>query len=90
MNGIVYPSSGAAFGLQTAMNARLGYPKPATSRGAACPPHPFGQTTTCAPVHPHPSATQFALQESAEVLAQEGSVPLGAGVRQTLTPDWFA
>lgn len=89
MNGIIYPSAGAAFGLQTAMNARLGYPRPATSRGSACPPHPFGETTTCANVIPHPTLPQFALQETPEILAQESNVPIGAGVRAVLDATWI-
>lgn len=89
MNGIMFPAQAAAVALQTAMDAHLGYPKPATSRGSACPPHPFGQTLTCANVIAHPTLPQFALQESAEVLGGEGQVSIGAGVRQALDVTWF-
>lgn len=90
MNGVVFPSAGAALGLQAAMDARLGYPKPATSRGSACPPHPFGQTLTCANVISHPTLPQFALQESGEVLGAEGQVSIGVGVRLPLDATWVS
>lgn len=89
MIGIIYPSSGAAFGLQTAMNVQLGYPRAPSLRGYACPAALTGITTSCAGVVPHPTLpNQFALQESPEMLAVEGTVPLGAGVRTLLDVTW--
>ncbi len=90
MNAIVFAVQAPAIALQTAMDSQLGYPHAGVDAGAGR--HVSGaqgSTTHAAGVIAHPSGLQWALQESPEILAAEGQVPIGAGVRGPLGADWF-
>lgn len=85
MRAVTFATLAGALVFRNAMNARLGYPRAATSRGSACPPHPFGQTTRCARIVLNSTLGRRAVQESDEILAEEPNVSIGAGLRELVS-----